>query len=162
MFAYSIFIDLQKTFDTLNHNILVHKLDHQGTRDLPNKQFQSFLSGRTQYTSTKNKSSSKLSITHGFSQGSMLVPFLYINDLNKAIMHSAVHQSANDTNLLCSNKSLKKINKYTLKHLCQWLRSSKISLNASKTDMITFKYKPTVITKHLNFRVSGQKIKTLV
>ena len=45
-----------------------------------------------------------------------------------------------------------------MKHLCQWLRSNKISLNASKTEIIIFKTKLKTITKHLNFRVSGQKI----
>ena len=56
---------------------------------------------------------------------------------------------------------MKKINKHIshdIKHLCQWLRSNKISLNASKTEIIIFKTKLKTITKHLNFRVSGQKI----
>ena len=71
-------------------------------------------------------------------QGSVLGPFLfilYINDLNKAIIHSYVHYFADDTNLLYCNKSLKNIYKHVnhdLKHLCQRLRSNKISLNPSK------------------------------
>ena len=166
IFACSIFIDLQKAFDTVNHTILLHKLDHYGIRGLPNKCFQSFLSGRSQCTSIKDKSSNKLPTTHGVPQGSVLRPLLfilYINDLNKAIIHSYVHHFADDTNLLYCNKSLKKINKHVnhdLKHLCQWLRSNKISLNASKTEIIIFKHKQTIITKHMNFRVSGQKINT--
>ena len=47
-----------------------------------------------------------------------------------------------------------------MEHLCQQLRSNKISLNASKTEIIIFKHKQTIITKHVNFRVSGQKITT--
>ena len=47
-FACGVFIDLQKAFDTVNHDILLHKLDHYGIRGLPNKWFQSFLSGRSQ------------------------------------------------------------------------------------------------------------------
>ena len=56
---------------------------------------------------------------------------------------------------------MKKINKHInhdIKHLCQWLRSNKIPLNASKTEIIIFKTKLKTITKHINFRVSGQKI----
>ena len=56
---------------------------------------------------------------------------------------------------------MKKISKHInhdKKHLCQWLRSNKISLNASKTEIIIFKTKLKTITKHLNFGVSGQKI----
>ena len=43
IFACGIFIDLQKAFDTVNHDILLHKLDHYGIRGLPSKWFQSFL-----------------------------------------------------------------------------------------------------------------------
>ena len=39
VFTYSIFIDLQKVFDTVNHNILLYKLDHYGIRGLSNKWF---------------------------------------------------------------------------------------------------------------------------
>ena len=45
-----------------------------------------------------------------------------------------------------------------LKLLCQWIRRNKLSLNAGKTEMIIFKRKHQVITEHLNFRVSDQKI----
>ena len=72
-----------------------------------------------------------------------------------------MHHFADDTNILFINKSLKKINKYInhdLKLFCQWIRSKKLFLNAGKTKIIIFKRKHQVITKHLNFRVNGQKI----
>ena len=56
---------------------------------------------------------------------------------------------------------MKKINKHInhdIKHLQQWLQNNKISLNASKAETIIFKTKLKNITKHLNFRISGQKI----
>ena len=108
IFACSVFIDLQKAFDTVNHDILLHKLDHYGIRGLPNKWFQSFLSGRSQYASMKDKSSNKLPTTLGVPKGSVLDPLLfilYINNLNKALIHSYVHHFADDTNLLYYNKS---------------------------------------------------------
>ena len=111
IFACGIFIDLQKVFDNVNHDILLHKLDDYGIRGLPNKWFHSFVSGRSQYTWIKDKSSNKLPITHGVLQGSVLGLLLfifYINDLNKAIIHSYVHHFADDTNLLYCHKSLKK------------------------------------------------------
>ena len=48
IFACGISIHLQKAFDTLNHDILLHKLDYYGITGFPNKWFQSFLSGRSQ------------------------------------------------------------------------------------------------------------------
>ena len=53
----------------------------------------------------------------------------------------------------------KKINiNHDLSLIAQWLRSNKISLNADKTELVIFSPKRKQITKHLNFRISGQKI----
>ena len=110
MFAYGIFIDLQQALDTVNRDILLQKLGHYGIRGLPNKWFQSFLSGRPQYTGLKDKRSYKLPITHGVLQGSVLDSPLFIlciNDVNKAIIHGYVHHFSDDANLLYSKKSFK-------------------------------------------------------
>ena len=72
-----------------------------------------------------------------------------------------MHDSADNTNILFINKTLKKINKYVngnVKLLCQWIRSNKLSLNPDKTEIIIFMRKHQVITKHLNFRDRGQEI----
>ena len=138
-------------------------LEYYGIRDVPKMWLESFLIGKHQFTHIKDKSSCKLLITHGIPQGSVLGPLLFllhINDLQKAVQHSSVHYFADDTNLLYTIKFLKKINKHINhdKHLRQWFRSNKISLNASKTEITIFKSKLKTITEHLNFRVSGQKI----
>ena len=160
IFACGVYIDLQKAFDTVNHSILMDKLEYYGIRGVHEMWLESFLIERHQFTHIKDRSSSKLPITQGVSQGSVLRPLLFLlykNDLHKAMQHSSVHHFADDTNLLYTNNSLKKINKHMnhdIKHLCQWLQSYKTSLNASKTEIIIFK----TTTKHLNFRVSGQEI----
>ena len=86
---------------------------------------------------------------------------IFIYDLNLSVTSSKVHYFADDTNLLLINKSLKKINSlinHDLALLVQWLRANKISLNTSKTEIIIFRPKHKIITKHLNFRISGEKI----
>ena len=139
-------------------------LEYYGIRGVPKTWLESILIGRHHFTNIKGRSSSKLPITHRVPQGSVLGPLLfllYINDLHKVIKHSSVHHFADDTNLLDTNNSLKKINKHIyhdIKHHCQWLRSNKISLNASKAEIIISKTKLKTITKHLYFRVSGQII----
>ena len=68
---------------------------------------------------------------------------------------------ADNTNLLYIKKSMKKINKHInhdLSLIVQWLRSNKINLNVDKTELVIFSPKRKQITKHLNFRISGQKI----
>ena len=57
-YACGVFVDLQKSFDTLNHHILLKKLNHCGTRGIANNWFCSFLSDRMQFTSI-NKSQVK-------------------------------------------------------------------------------------------------------
>ena len=164
-YACGVFIDLQKAFDTVNHEILLDKLNFYGIRGVANNWFKTYLTNRLQYVSISGSKSSLLHIGNGVPQGSVLGPLLfliYINDLNSAIQHSITHHFADDTYLLYTNKSLKKINKYVnhdLKLLCDWLRANKISLNAKKTEIIVFRSKQKQdISKHLNFRISGQRI----
>ena len=103
---------------------------------------------------------------YGVPQGSVLGQLLFIifiNDLHVSIKNSKAHHFADDTNLLLINKSLKQINKlinHDLSLLVQWLKSNKISLNTSKTEILTFRPKGKSITKHLNFRISSEKINT--
>ena len=143
-YGCGIFVDLQKAFDTVDHNILLGKLKHYGIRGVAYGWFESYLKDRKQYVSINGYNSKHLSISLGVPQGSVLGPLLfliYINDLNTAIKHCKVHHFADDTNLLHINDSIKKLNKAVnsdLRNLTNWLNANKISLNVSKTELILF------------------------
>ena len=164
-YASGVFLDFQKAFDTVNHNILLSKLEHYGIRGIPLNFLKTYLQNRQQYVSINNSSSDILTIENGVPQGSVLGPLLfliYINDLNNAVKHSDIHHFADDTNVLYVSNSLKDINNkinHDLKNIVEWLRANKISLNAGKTELVIFRSKNKRITKKLNFRISGQKIK---
>ena len=69
MYAIGVFLDLSKAFDTLDHRILLYKLEYFEIRGLPQKLFQSYLDGRKQGVYCNKKYSSLKSICKGVLQG---------------------------------------------------------------------------------------------
>ena len=164
-YACGIFIDLQKAFDTVNHNILTSKMHHYGIRGIANDWFKSYLSDRSQFVSIQGFESETEKVKHGVPQGSVLGPLLfllYINDLHTCIKYSKVYHFADDTNLLNTNSSPKQMQKQVnidLKLLYEWLLANKISLNCAKTELIFF-HKPGHPITGFSFKIkmNGHKL----
>ena len=79
-----IFLDLSKTFDTIDNDILVYKLKHYGFRGNVLHRFKNYLSNRKQYVSFNSSESEQKDIVCGVSQGSTLghlLFILYVNDI---------------------------------------------------------------------------------
>ena len=133
--ACGIFIDLQKAFDTVNHEILLTKLDYYGFRGNIKNWFRSYLYERKQNVIINGFKSKSSIIKHGVPQGSVLGPvllLLYINDLHKCIKHSTTYHFADDTNLLNIPPDYKTLQweiNQDLHLLHEWLVANKISLN---------------------------------
>ena len=128
-----IFLDLKKAFDTIDHQILLSKLQAYGIRDHTLKWFQSYLDQRKQICMLNNCKSGIETIRCGVPQGSNLVPVLfliYINDLPNSNLF------ADDTILSCqghlSTDIEYKLNK-DLINAQKWLSANKLTLNNEKT-----------------------------
>ena len=102
--GFGVLVDLQKAFDTIDHQILLAILNQYKISGVSNDWFKSYLSNRSQYVSINGHESGLTAITYGVPQGSALGPLLFllhINDLNQAVKFCKVHHFADDTNLSC-------------------------------------------------------------
>ena len=159
-----VFIDLEKAFDTVNHDILIKKLDFYGIRGISNKWFKSYLSNRKQRVKYKNTLSKNLPITCGVPQGSILGPLLfliYINDMNKAIKNSSTFHFADDTYLKfsCScERQLRKTMNKDLQDLFTWLCANRLSLNVAKTEFIIFKPPRKSLNNRVTLKLNGKTL----
>ena len=143
-FSAGVFIDLSKAFDTLNQDLLLHKLEGYGIRGIALHWFKDYLYNRKQYVVFNNYSSSFKDITCGVPQGSILGPLLFILYINDIVLCSKLLKFilfADDTNLFFSSKSIKDLQNIInteLDKLSNWFRIIKLSINVSKTKFILF------------------------
>ena len=126
----AVFIDLQKAFDTVDHNIIVSKLKAAGISGTELHWFKDYLSNRTQQVSVENELSGARLITLGVPQGSMLT-----NDLPSRLNTCSTLMYADDTVLFYSSKDVNEIERVLcrdLQLLESWLRDNSLFLNKSK------------------------------
>ena len=138
-----VMLDLQKAFDTVNHSILLSKLEALGFNSTSLKWVRSYLGERQQVVDIGGTLSSPLTLSCGVPQGSILGPLfflLYINDM-KSACDCNLFLFADDSALLVSHED-KVVVENTLSSelvkVSRWLNDNKLSLNLSKTESILF------------------------
>ena len=139
----NIYIDLSKAFDTLDHSILLDKLNYYTIRSIVNNLIHSYISNRYQYVDFNGSISSNKVVDTGVTQGSILGPLLfliYINDLPRVSPLFNMVMYADDITLYCnlSNNTNENDLISELHKINEWLASNKLFLNAQKTKFMFF------------------------
>ena len=155
-----ILIDLQKAFDTINHNILLRKMSALRFSDRSINWFQSYLSNRSFRVNVQAKYSCIAKIDCGVPQGSILGPLLfllYVNDIKQAVDCDLLLY-ADDSCLVYQHKDVKEIERNLNKNfsnVCDWFVDNKLSIHfgEDKTKCILFG------TKHRLNKVNSLEIK---
>ena len=161
-YLIAVFLDFSKTFDTVNHSILLQKLNHLGIRGSFNKWFSSYLKNRKQYVSINNKCSSKTHITLGVPQGSILGPILfllYINDMPNSSDRLKFVHFADDTTVFASDKNVNRLIdtlNNELKNVDDWLVTNRLSLNVQKTSYMVFTN--LLLPNNINIEIRGSSL----
>jgi hypothetical protein len=147
----SVFCDLQKAFDTVNHEILLNKLQYYGIKGKAKTLLESYLQNRyqrveisSQYSNSKTLSD-WTQITQGVPQGSILGPLLfliYINDLPTIIQPTAnLIMFADDTSIFTRTYDTIQLQNYlnsAIREINKWFLNNQITLNLDKTCFIEF------------------------
>ena len=148
----SIFLDLSKAFDTLDHSILLNKLEYYGVKGNASRWFSSYLTGRYQCVDMEGVRSEISYIKTGVPQGSILgtlLFILYVNDMHTISEKFTFITYADDNT--CPLVSLSFDQEHTIdsisrgidnemKQVTDWLAVNKLSLNVSKTKYMLFHF----------------------
>ena len=160
-----VLLDLSKAFDTIEHEILLNKLDLYGIRGIPQAWFKSYLTDRTLRVKCSTLSNSSKTtgneypVHYGTPQGSCLGPLIFlifVNDLHLHLRDAEGIQFADDTTLVFVHRNLNYLQfciQEELTILQDWFNSNKLTLNIGKSSYLLYhnkKEKPTTVRIELN------------
>ena len=145
--ALEIVVDLRKAFGTIDHGILLKRVEYMGVSGIALKWVASYLGNRKQYVCFLSENSSFADVVCGVPLGSILGPLLfilYINDICNISSYFMFTLFADDTTIVSAHNNINILFSQAnieLTKLYNWFYLSKLSLNIDKTSYILFSNK---------------------
>lgn len=163
--AGTVFLDLSKAFDTVNHAVMLSKLSCFNFSNTALAWMSSYLSNRRQCVKVGDTLSSVMNCTMGVPQGSVLGPLLFSMYINNLPQHCPqdihLQMYADDTVVwtYAATAALAAV-KLTaaLESITKWLEESGLSLNVSKTKAMFFHKKPRKMAPTADIFIKGVKV----
>ena len=139
----SVFLDLAKAFNTVNHNILISKLKSYNIKGSMLSLLKDYLKDRSQSTVINNVVSERETVNVGIPQGSCLGPLLFLVYINDIFSSTEINMRlfADDACLSYQHSDPEYLNEVINKELGKvdkWLRDNKLFINYSKTKFLLF------------------------
>ena len=147
-----VLLDLQKAFGTVDHSILLTKLEAFGLSEDVVRWFHSYLSDRQQLVDVSGTFSVCDKIRCGVPQGSilgLLLLLIYVNDMSGAVENKLLLY-ADDPAILVADKNISTVETLLQRELevvSDWMIDNKLSLHLGKTESILFGSKPRLRTQ---------------
>ena len=146
----SVMLDLSKAFDTIEHMIMIQKLELYGVRGVCLDWFKSYLEHRQmrvrcRVTSTQGDAlSDNHTVNYGTPQGFYLGPLIFLIFVNNMHLHLTEVDSvqfADDTTIIFSHRNvnyLKYCVERELEILNDWFKANRLTLNVDKSVYLVF------------------------
>jgi exonuclease III len=158
------FIDIKKCFDTIDHDILLFKLEKYGIQNNELNWFKSYLSNRKQVVVNNGKVSDKCKVNIGVPQGTILGPLLfllYINDVSNSVSDAQLNIYADDVVVYCSSNDVYDLQcnlQKVMNNVYEWYKINKLALSTEKCSTMLVKGNNLCISNNIDIYLGNEKL----